>query len=125
MVIKVSVGVGDDADGEVYAGDGLEDFGVGGGVVDVGGIDGAEVTAIEQEEETKGGKLELEVKSVVRETLRTRHTKCRWQSTRNTLPTSKLAAAWPLSGPWWICRVRQRSPRWGGGLPNTSRPPRR
>lgn len=50
-VVEVGVCVGDDADGEVDAGDGLEDLVVGGGVVDVGGVDGAEVAAVEEEEE--------------------------------------------------------------------------
>lgn len=52
VVVEVGGGVGNDADGEVDAGDGLEDLDVGRGGVDARGVDGAEIAAVEQQEET-------------------------------------------------------------------------
>ena len=51
VFIEVGGGVGDDADGKVDAGDGLEDLDVRGGGVNVGGVDGTEVAAVEEKEE--------------------------------------------------------------------------
>jgi hypothetical protein len=53
LVVEIDVCVGNDADGEVDASDGFGNFVVGGGVVDVGGVDGTQVTTIEKQEETE------------------------------------------------------------------------
>lgn len=51
LVVEVGGGVGDDADGEVEAGNGLEGRHVSGGVVDGRGVDGAELATVEEEKE--------------------------------------------------------------------------
>lgn len=51
LVVEVGGGVGDDADGEVEAGNGLEGPHVSGGVVDGCGVDGAELATVEEEKE--------------------------------------------------------------------------